>query len=107
MKPLYQGGDVATLKELIDYEEETIAKREILSNNDMKLILMAFDGGEKLSPHRAPANAVLAVLEGEAKVNYEGEDHELKAGDIIYCEEGGCHSIETAGRMKMALMLTV
>lgn len=73
----------------------------------MKFILMAFDGGEKLSPHRAPANAVLAVLEGEAKVNYEGEDHELKAGDIIYFEEGGCHSVETAGRMKMALMLTV
>lgn len=73
----------------------------------MKLILMAFDGGKKLSPHRAPTNAVLAVLEGEAKVNYEGEDHELKAGDMIYFEKGGCHSVETAGRMKMALMLTV
>lgn len=105
MKPLFQGGDVAALKELIDYEDETIAKREILSNDGMKLILMAFDNGEKLSPHRAPANAVLAVLEGEAKVNYEDEDHELKAGDIIYFEEGGCHSVETAGRMKMALIL--
>lgn len=68
MKPLLQGGDVAALKELIDYEDETIAKREIFSNDDMKFILMAFDGGEKLSPHRALANAVLAVLEGEAKV---------------------------------------
>lgn len=73
----------------------------------MKLILMAFDGGEKLSPHRTHANAVLAILEGEAIVNYEGEDHELKAGDMIYFEEGGCHSVAAAGRMKMALMLTV
>lgn len=101
----FKGGDVATLKELIDYEEKTVAKREILSNDAMKLILMAFDGSEKLSPHRAPADAVLTVLEGEAKVNYEGEDHELKAGDLIYFEEGGLHSVEAQGKMKMSLML--
>ena len=100
-----KGGDVATLKELIDYEEKTVAKREILSNDAMKFILMAFDGDEKLSPHRAPADAVLTVLEGEAKVNYEGEDHELKAGDLIYFEEGGLHFVEAQGKMKMALML--
>lgn len=46
-------------------------------------------------------------LRRRGESNYEGEDHELKAGDIIYFEEGGCHSVETAGRMKMALMLTV
>lgn len=46
MKSLFQGGDVATVKELIVYEVEAIAKREILSNNDMKFILVAFDGGE-------------------------------------------------------------
>lgn len=101
----FKGGDVATLKELIDYEEKTVAKREILSNDAMKLILMAFDGDEKLSLHRAPADAVLTVLEGEAKVNYEGEDHELKAGDLIYFEEGGLHSVEAQGKMKMSLML--
>ena len=107
MKPLFQGGDVAMLKELVDYEDEAIVKREILSNNDMKLILMAFDGGEKLGPHRAPASAVLVVLEGKAREDHEGEEQALKGGDMIYFEEGGCHSVETAGRMKMALMLTV
>ena len=81
-----------------------MANRKIPSNDDMKLILMAFDGGEKLSPHRAPASAVLVVLEGKARVDHEGEEQVLKAGDIIYFEEGGLHSAETAGRMKMVLM---
>lgn len=46
MKISFKGGGVATLKELIDYEEKTAAKREILSNDAMKLILMAFDRDE-------------------------------------------------------------
>ncbi|CAC9933657.1 cupin domain protein [Aedoeadaptatus coxii] len=105
MNPLFKGGDVATLKELIPYEADTVAKKEIASNAGMKLILMAFDAGEKLSPHRAPANAILTILEGEGKVDYEGDAHELKAGDMIYFEEGGLHSVEAKGKMKMALML--
>ncbi|WP_167627201.1 hypothetical protein [Aedoeadaptatus pacaensis] len=37
------GGDVATLKELINYEEKTVAKKEIASNGSVRLILVAFD----------------------------------------------------------------
>lgn len=40
------GGDVATLKELIDYEEKTVAKKEIASNESVRLILVAFDDDE-------------------------------------------------------------
>ena len=30
MNLLFKGGDVATLKELIDYEEQTVAKYDLL-----------------------------------------------------------------------------
>lgn len=40
------GGDVATLKELINYEEKTVAKKEIASNESVRLILMAFEDEE-------------------------------------------------------------
>lgn len=40
------GGDVATLKELIDCEEKTVAKKEIASNESVRLILKAFDDDE-------------------------------------------------------------
>lgn len=106
MKSAFHGGDVATLKELIDYEEKTVAKKEIASNESVRLILMAFDD-EALSPHRAPADALLTVLEGEAAVDYEGDEHKLKAGEMICFDEGGLHSVKAMGKMKMALLLMV
>lgn len=48
MKSVCHGGDVATLKELIDYDEKTVAKKEIASNESVRLILMAFDDDEAL-----------------------------------------------------------
>ncbi|MEQ3354259.1 cupin domain-containing protein [Aedoeadaptatus acetigenes] len=60
----------------------------------MKLIVMAFDGGDKFSLHRAPDDAMLISLEGEENVVYEGTAHILKAGDMIYFEKGGLHSVE-------------
>ena len=38
----------------------------------MKFVLMAFDAGTSLPPHRAPGNAILTALEGKAIIDYEG-----------------------------------
>ena len=71
----------------------------------MKLIVMAFDGGEKFSLHRAPGDAMLVSLEGESNIVYEGTAHILKAGDMIYFEKRGPSFCGSEGRMKMALLL--
>lgn len=46
MNSVCHGGDVVTLKELIDYEEKTVAKKEIASNESVRPILVAFDDHE-------------------------------------------------------------
>lgn len=84
-----------------------MAKKEIASNESVRLILMAFDDDEALSPHRAPADALLTILEGETAVVYEEVEHKLKAGEMICFDEGGLHSVKTMGKMKMALLLMV
>lgn len=83
-----------------------MAKKEIASNESVRLILMAFDD-EALSPHRAPADALLTILEGETAVVYEEVEHKLKAGDMICFDEGGLHAAKAMGKMKMALLLMV
>lgn len=88
MNSLCHGGDVVTLKELIDYEEKTVAKKEIASNESVRLILMAFDDDEAWSSSPRHADALLAVSEGEATVNYEGAERKLRAGDVICFDEG-------------------
>ena len=57
MNPNAKTSEVFELKNLIDYEEGSIANMDVVSNPTMKYVLMAFDEGTGLTPHRAPGNA--------------------------------------------------
>ena len=95
------------LKDLISYEEGSIANMDIVSNSTMKYVLMAFDEGTGLTPHRAPGNAIVFALEGKAIIGYEGEDYELEAGECFRFEKNGLHSVTAEGKFKMALLLVL
>ena len=56
---------------------------DVVHNDKMKFVLMAFDKGTGLSAHRAPGNAIITVLEGKAIIGYEGKDHPLSAGESL------------------------
>ena len=58
------------MKDLISYEEGSIANLDIAHADNMKFVLMAFDEGTGLTPHRAPGNAILTALEGKAKFGF-------------------------------------
>ncbi len=99
--------EVFALKDLISYEEGSIANMDIVSNDTMKYVLMAFDEGTGLTPHRAPGNAIVFALEGSATIGYEGADYEVKAGDCFHFAKNGLHSVTANGRFKMALLLVL
>lgn len=102
-----KAGEVFALKDLIDYEEGSIANMDIVSNPGMKYVLMAFDEGTGLTPHRAPGNAIVFALDGRATIGYEGKDYEIKAGECFRFEKNGLHSVTANGRFKMALLLVL
>ena len=99
--------EVLNLKELISYEEGSIANVDIVHNDTMKFVLMAFDEGTGLTPHRAPGNAILTALEGTAVSGYEGTDYTLNAGESFRFEKNGLHSVTAKGRFKMSLLLVL
>lgn len=99
--------EVFELKNLIDYEEGSIANMDVVSNPTMKYVLMAFDEGTGLTPHHAPGNAIVFALEGKATIGYEGKDYELSAGECFRFEKNGLHSVTANGRFKMALLLVL
>lgn len=99
--------EVFALKDLISYEEGSIANMDIVSNPTMKYVLMAFDEGTGLTPHRAPGNAIVFALEGKATIGYEGKDYEISAGECFRFEKNGLHSVTANGRFKMALLLVL
>lgn len=99
--------EVFALKNLISYEEGSIANMDVVSNSTMKYVLMAFDEGTGLTPHRAPGNAIVFALEGKATIGYEGKDYELSEGECFHFEKNGLHSVTANGKFKMALLLVL
>lgn len=99
--------EVFALKNLISYEEGSIANMDVVSTPDMKYVLMAFDEGTGLTPHRAPGNAIVFALEGKAVIGYEGKDYELSEGECFRFEKNGLHSVTANGKFKMALLLVL
>ena len=107
MNPCVTPGEAMCLKDLISYEEGSIANLDIASNDTMKYVLMAFDEGTGLTPHRAPGDAIVFALEGEAVIGYEGKDTLLRAGECFRFAKNGLHSVTAQGRFKMALLLVL
>lgn len=107
MNNLVKAGEVMKLKNLIQYEEGSISNLDIVSNPTMKFVLMAFDEGTGLQPHRAPGNAIIFALEGKAVIGYEGKDYTILAGENFRFEKNGLHSVTADGKFKMALLLVI
>ena len=107
MSPLLKTNEAFCLKDLIDYEENSIANLDVVTNPSMKYVLMAFDKGTGLSPHRAPGNAIVFALDGSAQICYENETHVLHAGECFLFEKNGLHSVDATERFKMALLLVM
>ena len=107
MNNILKTGEVFKLKDLIQYEEGSISNLDIVRNDTMKFVIMAFDEGTGLQPHRAPGNAIVFALEGQAVINCEGKDYNISAGENFRFEKDGLHSVTANGKFKMALLLVI
>lgn len=107
MNSALKTNEVFQLKDLISYEEGSISNMDVVSTGNMKYVLMAFDKGTGLTPHRAPGNAIVFALEGKATIGYEGADYEITEGQCFRFEKNGLHSVTANEKFKMALLLVI
>ncbi|WP_099320459.1 cupin domain-containing protein [Anaerococcus sp. Marseille-P3625] len=107
MNEKIKAGEVFKLKDLVPYAEGKIVNMDVVHNDKMKFVVMAFDEGTELSEHAAPGEAIIFALDGEAVINYEGKDHVVCAGENFHFAKGGLHSVKATKKFKMALLLTL
>ena len=107
MNEKIKAGEVFKLKDLVPYAEGKIVNMDVVHNDKMKFVVMAFDEGTGLSEHAAPGEAIIFALDGEALINYEGKDHVVCAGENFHFANGGLHSVKATKKFKMALLLTL
>ncbi len=107
MSEAIKAGEVFKLAELVPYVEGKIVNMDVVHNDKMKLVVMAFDEGTGLSEHAAPGEAIIFALDGEGVIGYEGENHPIKAGENFHFAKAGLHSVTAVKKFKMALLLTL
>ena len=105
MNSVLKAGEVTKLKNLLDYEKGSITNLDLIGQDNLKFMIIAFDEGCYLSEHRAPGEAIVFALEGKGVINYEGTDYEVNEGDNFKFEKNALHSVKAVGRFKMALLL--
>ncbi len=107
MNSAIKPGEVFKLSELVPYQEGKIVNMDVVHNEKMKFVIMAFDEGTGLSEHAAPGEAIIFALDGEGVIGYEGKEHTIKAGENFHFAKGGLHSVKANKKFKMALLLTL
>ena len=107
MNDAIKAGEIFKLAELVPYADGRIVNMDVVHNDKMKFVVMAFDEGTGLSEHAAPGEAIIFALDGEGVIGYEGKEHPIKAGENFHFAKGGLHSVKATRKFKMALLLTL
>ncbi len=93
------------LVSLIDYQGGSVVSRAIIDKEVGTVTLFAFDEGQGLSEHTAPYDAMVYVLEGEAKVTISEKAIMVKHGEIVIMPANQPHALFAVSRFKMLLTM--
>lgn len=107
MNKVIEAGKVFKLADLVPYQDGKIVNMDVVHNDKMKFVVMAFDAGTGLSQHAAPGDALIFALDGEGVIGYEGQEHVLKQGEQFRFAKNGQHWVKAEKRFKMGLLLTL
>ncbi len=98
MKPI-------NLKEYIEYSSGAVVSKTLKEGSCGTITLFAFDAGQGLSEHSAPFDAIVQVIEGEGKIIIQGEEYDLKEGEMIIMPAKVPHAVRALRRFKMLLTM--
>jgi len=97
--------DVIRLADAITHQPGGIVSRVLLKQAQGSVTLFGFDGGQELSEHTAPFEALVQMLDGVAIVTIAGASHRVAAGDLIRLPAGVPHGVRAETRMTMMLVM--
>lgn len=88
-----------------DYSAGGIVSKRVLEKSTGNVTLFAFDQDQRLSEHSAPYDAMLQVLEGQARITINKEPFDLSAGQTIIMPANIPHAVYATSKFKMLLTM--
>ena len=98
-------GTAIPLSATIQYQTGSVVSKEIVRKDTGTVTLFAFDQGQGLSEHTAPFDALVYILDGEAKITISGNPVQVKAGEMIIMPANEPHALQAVQRFKMLLVM--
>src|ERR1035437_1683392 len=93
------------LADHIVYADNSVVSKTIIKKETGTITLFAFDKGQGLSPHVAPFDALVQVIDGECAFLIGEGKYNMKTGDCIILPAGIVHSVESVTPFKMLLTM--
>jgi len=97
--------EIKKLVELVDYQDGVVASRTVIGKEVGTVTVFAFDKEQGLSEHMVPFDALVFVVEGEARIKISGKEYNLKGGEMIIMPAGEPHSLKAIEKFKMLLVM--
>jgi quercetin dioxygenase-like cupin family protein len=95
----------SALSEMVDVAEGAIVSRVLASTASGSVTLFAFDGGQDLSEHKAPFDALVQVLDGNLELTIGGIEVTVGAGEIVRLPANVAHAVHAPGPSRMVLTM--
>ena len=93
------------LKDFIEYQSGSVVSKEVLRKDTGTVTLFAFAQGQGLSEHTAPFDALVCILDGEARITISGNPVAVKAGEMIIMPANEPHALQAVKQFKMMLVM--
>lgn len=94
-----------TLAAMVDYQPGQVVSRTLAQNPGLSITLFAFDAGEGISAHTVPADALVIILDGQARITIGDEVVTARAGQAVAMPQGVAHALDAIARFKMILVV--
>ena len=92
-----------SLAGLVDVEPGKVISRTFVQRPDLSITLFAFAAGEGVSTHSAPGDAMVQILDGEARITIGGNPVTARTGDIVVMPANIPHAVDAEKDFKMLL----
>lgn len=104
METSFRFGEVFSLADQIETAADKVQFKNIFSNENGGVVLLAFKEGQKLAEHLAPADVMVMVIEGAIEFAMLGTPHTISAGQFILMGQGVPHSVIAKADSKIMLI---
>jgi quercetin dioxygenase-like cupin family protein len=98
-------GQAIRLVDLADYQEGSVVSRTIIDRKTGTVTFFAFDGGQGLSEHTTPFDALVYLIEGEAEIVISGKPVRVKGGEMVIMPANQPHALQAIKNFKMILTM--